>query len=70
MDNLTLPVYALDRIKAYRTEIAAIQTQLQCFIDGVVCGLGVNMGADISVDMDSGVVTIKGGDNTPPAMEK
>lgn len=70
MDTLTLPPYALEKIKAHRAEIAAIQARLQSFVDGVVCGLGADMSAEISVDMDSGIVTITGGDNTPPEVEQ
>lgn len=68
--TVTLPEYAQKHIREIQAQQQALQAQMQSFIDGVLCGMGADMTAQISVDMQSMTATIKGGGDKTPALEE
>ena len=68
MQTLTLPPYAQEHVKTQRQKIGALQAQLQAFVDGVVCGMGVDMQAKIDVDLETFTVKIYDGEGGAAAL--
>jgi len=54
----TLPPYAQKHIREIQAQMSGLQAQLQQFVDGVVCGMGYDMGANLSVDLEAMKVSV------------
>ena len=71
MQTYTLPPFAEEHIKTLQAQMSGLQMQLQAFVDGVLCGMGADMQAQIDVDLQkfTATVTPKGEAETPPLLE-
>jgi len=57
--QLTFPQVAQDRIRAFQSQIVALEEQLQQFADGILIGMGVDvLNSDISVDLGTMIATV------------
>lgn len=66
--TLTLPSFAQAHIREMQAQMQSLQAQLQQFVDGCVCGMGLDMTAKLSVDLDTMTVSIPSedtGEETP-----
>jgi len=59
MTELSLPLYAQKHIRQVQAQIMALQNQLQQFVDGCACGMGVDMTQQIDVNLETMIITIQ-----------
>jgi len=57
-DIRELPPFAQQHIRDIKMQMDGLQAQLQQFVDGVVCGMGYDMGANLSVDLEAMKVSV------------
>ena len=62
MQTVTLPPFAQRHIREIQLQQQALQAQLQQFVDGCLCGMGLDMTANISADLETMTVTISSGE--------